>query len=639
MPDPNSQPGIFNAIDTWGGLSYGMVASSAYSSITAQNNARALQAAIDAAQVLTPVENIAGAIILIPSYSGTISSPSYGSYYIDTSVLPSGSITIPNSSGGTAGVPLLIMGTGEGTALIVMSPAGSTLFSIEGSSFVTFQDLTIIDQASAETNHGTAFALNPGGGNEGYQFFRLNIQDFPQAISVGNQVVFANILQCYITYGTSTYSGAPCTAITDSGAQTNIEQCSLTFNPTSTSGMTGISIVGSSYARVVDTQISGFETGLQLGPNGTGIAKGASFTGLEIKATGSCLVIQNHVYDACFVNCTLTPTNAASPPSEPAIMIGASTDSNNDHYDTIRFTACTVTGYGGYGLAIYTGQNIQVNGGTYSGNGTAGIAILGAAAEVQITGANCVGSSQGSGSQDYGIYASAGQDIQILGANCSGSVVSGIQITGTPAAPVSGVRIIGASCLNDVQGQTSQQYGIYVLNATTVLIEGCALTGNEDYAIWLGSVVNVTISACDIYSTLSTANGIYVAGSEVAQTQFVYIRGCNGAEWGMPGVINPNFLVVSGLVSDLEVTDCAGYNDQGAILANTTNPPSGTFGGVYYNYYGASAFYVASTSTDTIVTIDAQSTYLTSGGFTLAPGETATVSHHSSTTHFLMVGK
>ena len=101
--------------------------------------------------------------------------------------------------------------------------------------------------------------------------------------------------------------------------------------------------------------------------------------------------------------------------------------------------------------------------------------------------------------------------------------------------------------------------------------------------------------------------------------------------------IIPTFLVVSGEMSGLEVTDCAGYNDLGnTILYNATSAPSGAFSGITYGYYGPTAFYLAATGAT--VTIDGQNTHLSSGGFTLAPGKTAQISS-GTVTHFLIVGK
>jgi Right handed beta helix region len=619
-----SQPGIFNVLD------YGGMVPNNPLPLAAQANAATLQNAINYAQASGA--NPDGAIVLIPSYAGSVDDPEYGPYYIDTSELPNSTITIAPSSGG-ANMPLLVMGTGEGTTLIMENPSGAWLFSVSAS-FLTFQDLTIVNQVTSETADAIAFNFSSG---ENYKLFRVNIQNYPQVASIAftpdsGNVTYTNLLQCNISYD-SEYSGPDCVAITDSGAETNIEQCALTFGG-SAGGILGINIVGSSFARVTDTQISGFQTGIQIGAGTeTGIAKGSSFTGLDIEATGSCVSIVNHMYDACFVNCTFQPTDPASPPSEPAISIGISGDENNEHYDTIRFTACTVLDYGQYGLAISYGKNIQINGGMFSGNGTAGIAIIGPATQIQITGANCTGTSRSGATQHSGIYVTSGQDIQVVGANCSNNQTSGIQVAGSSAAIVSDLRILGCIC-------TSSTMGIAISAASNVLIDGCTLTGNSSYAASLSAVQNVTIVACDVYSSSVGAQGIGVAGpgSPIA-TQYVFIRSCNAPQWGEFGSVDSTFLVVSGSVSNLEVTDCAGYNDQGAILLNQSHAPNGSFTGISVaNYYGPTAFYVDSTAS-TAVTIDGQATYLDVGSFTLAPGETAEIANHTETTHFLMVGK
>jgi hypothetical protein len=603
-----SQPGIFNALD------YGMRPDA-----LGPANALALQGAINAAQTS---DNPNGAIVLIPSYyddgEGTIV---YGNYNIEATSGPA--ITIPATASAN-NQSLLIMGTGPGTTLVMQTP-GSTLFSVH-SSFTAFQDLTIVDGSEDETPTGTAFDFLTGSGSKGYKLFRVSIVDFPNAIVIGNEVLALNVLACAISYDAS-YSGVDCTAIQTSGAETNIEQCSLTFGASGGGTYIGINIIGSSDARVTDTQVSGFGTGIVLGAEGEGNATGANFTGLDVDAVNQCVHINGPSYNVCFANCSSTPSNAASP--AVGVKVGASGGANGD-YDTIRFTACTVEGFGTYGLEIFCGQNLQVNGGSYSGNGTAGIAIVGDAAEVQITGANCIGTAD-TATQQYGIYITAGQDVQIVGANCSGSSIAGIHISGTA---IEDVRIVGASCENDVLGGTSQQYGVYVEGASGVLIDACALTGNTAYAAYLTSVENVTVSACDVYSSSSGAKGVFVGGSSEAPTTYVFIRGCNGAQFAN----YMTFLTVSGEVSGLEITDCAGYNDLGnTILAVGTTAPSGTFSGLNYTYFGPTAFYVVA-ATGTVIMIDGQTTHLSSGGFTLAPAESAEISL-GIVTHFLMVGK
>jgi hypothetical protein len=626
-----SQPGIFNALDPWGTNTFGMVAGDS-SQHTARNNAAALQAAINAAQA---AGNTGGGIVLIPSYSGTVNAPVYGPYYIDTSQLTGGTITIPTT---TEAAPLLIMGTGTGTTLIMQTPS-TTLFTITSDSFVSFQDLTIIDQAASETSSGRAFQFTGGSGtSEGYKLFRVNIQDFPTGVNVGNNGLFTNILECTISYSSAYNAANACNAINDTGTETNVEQCSLSYGATGGSANAiGINIVGSFYVRITDTQLSGFGTGINLG--GTGRAVGASFTGVTVQSTGSCVNIVKAVYDACFVNCSFSPSSGS--PAVAGVNIGTN-DTNNADFDTIRFTACTVSGYGTYGILINVGQNIQINGGSFSGNGTAGIAIAGAVAVVQINGANCNGPAQSGTTQQYGVYITAGSEIQLNGVNCSGNGTSrtsggaGIYVAGSVASPVFNLSITGAICDGYLgSGSSIQQYGISLQQVQHVVIDGCLLSENITNALILTSVSNVVVSACAINSGATGALGISVSGTSTSPTTDVYIRGCNGSQYAVFGSV----VAIGSHVNVIEVTDCAGYNDTAAVLFNGTTIPSGSFGGSYYSYYGPIAFYLAATG-NVDVKVDSQDTHLASGGFVLAPGEVAQIVPNTGTiVNLLVIGK
>lgn len=620
-----SQPGIVNVLDNgWMSPTY-----------SGSDNFAGLQSAINYAQA---TDNPDGAIVLIPAFDGA-DPPNYGPYEI---TIPSGkSIAIPNSS-----CPLLICGTGQGTTLAV-DYNGGTLFSIDYSgspAWVTFQDLTveylIIDGAIGGA--GIAFDLKNG---YGVSFFRVNVLNCQKPFVLSN--AFVNVLQCSANYDSRYPSSQGCTGLTITGgdAQFNIEQCVFTCDP-DMQGSVGIDIDYSEWPRIVDSQISGFGTGINLSPQ-EATANGALFDGLEVDATGSCVVIAPqgtgpNVYDANFVACTFQPTLGYAPDAS-AIILSAS---QNSAIDTVRFTACTVVGYpsGNYGLEIAAGQNIQVDGGTFSGNAAGGIAITGGATEIQINGANCVGTSYAAStptSQQYGIVVMAGSDIQIIGANCSGNGTSsssgtGIFLNGTSSA-VENVRIVGANCSGFTLGGTStlQQSGIYINNASGILIDGCTLTDNLQYGAQIAGATNVTIVNCDLYSGTTGALGILADGSSGTPTKRVFIRNCNGAQFGKYTDV---LQVGATNVSKVEITNCAGYNDQAVpVVPPSSTAPSGSFSGLTYGYYGPVAFYLASSS-NTVVTIDGNSTHLTAGGFTLAPGETAQV-NNGTIINFMMVGK
>jgi hypothetical protein len=190
-----------------------------------------------------------------------------------------------------------------------------------------------------------------------------------------------------------------------------------------------------------------------------------------------------------------------------------------------------------------------------------------------------------------GMQINGGTNIEILGGfySCNGTqsesppsnLQAGIAISGG----ANGIRIIGVACNNSIPGERdSQQYGISVegvLSPPTppgVLVRGCDLTGN-------------LTGALDVYE-----------------------------------------------FSELQVTNCAGYNDQAKILATILpGVPTITISNVHYGYYGPFAFYVSG-GVGVTIAVDGHVTGLSSGGFVLAPGETATLSM-TSVPAFLAVGK
>jgi parallel beta-helix repeat protein len=200
------------------------------------------------------------------------------------------------------------------------------------------------------------------------------------------------------------------------------------------------------------------------------------------------------------------------------------------------------------------------------------------------------------------------------------------------------VRIAGAICSGPTLGGSSsvQQYGIYASQVSGLVIDGCTLTDNLGYGAYLNAVENVTVTACDVYSNETGSNGIAVVGSSSQDSQYVFIRNCNGAQYGSWGDV----VSVTGTVQNVEVTNCAGYNDVAAPL-RTTPPSSSPFSGTTYGYYGPVTAYGAGSS-ELAVSIASESTGLGNGAFPLGPGENLAyaigLGGHTWTT-FLMVGQ
>jgi parallel beta-helix repeat protein len=648
-----SSPGIFNALDDWGGVDGGMKLGVAG---TIAGNASALQATIDAAQ---SSGNPCGAIVLIPSVNKFDSQ--VGAYSIGGAA-GSAVITIPAS--GYPDSPLLICGTGNGTELVMQTPEPSAgqniLFQVSDTANVTFQDLTVKFDESY-SNAGVAFSFS---GGASHKLFRINVEhcQYPVVINGTDGVV---IRRCLFDYG----SGFNCDDIADVAAltvlgatQTSIADCVVRYKtgsyPAYPFEYVGISIAESSFTRVRDTQCYGFNYGVVIGSGAEGTPTiGTTFAAVYIEGigpgalSGPAITVQPRVSDLSFVDCHCEGPNTYNDLG-PGIQIGQLGDMNQ-YIDTVRFTSCTltggygITGSGAFGMQINAGQNIQINGGKYSGCDTAGIAILGPATEVQIIGATCIGPEYGleSGSlpqplfQLYGIMISAGQDIQIINVNCSGSGTPtepgyGIYISPAYDATISDVKIIGAICTNPVLEATGsstvlQQYGVYAEGVSNLLIQGCTLTGNGMSGIYLEDVSEATVAACDLYGN---EQGIYIGNA----CSSVFIRDSNITGYG--SLDDAITFASSSALSKIEVTDCAGYNDQKTVLFGPSTPPTVAFNGVsLYGYYGPSTFYL-SHGVGVLVKIDGYATNLSSGAFTLAPEEYAQVSGAGLPGTMLMIG-
>jgi parallel beta-helix repeat protein len=616
-----SIPGIYNVLDT--AFAGGMIPAGP----TTQNS-NALQSAIDTAQ-----KDPYGGIVLIPTVGAAGQQGAYG--------LATG-VNIPNLDGAQ---PLLICGTGGGTTLLMQTP-NLTLFNVTSNSGITFQDLTISYSKAPDEAFplGTAFSFT---GGAGYNLVRITVNDcqYPFFFSGTTQ---AYLFQCLVSY--NQFPADPLTVVqVEGGAKdTWIEQCLFKFNADPTSGQTqvGISVGQSSFTRVISTQIESFLLGILLGGGNTGTAIAATFTNARVATmpTGLNVKLQPGSYDAKFIGCHFQ-TSETTPFEAQCIVIDPGTSGNNS-IDTVIFNTCSSRASQDYGLEIRGGQNIQIIGGTFSGNNpqnasSAGIAVTGPALRVQMDGVNCTPiadpTGKAFGPQAYGIYILNGSDIQITNANCSGNGTSaktgaGIYINGTG---VSGIQIRGAACSTPADGSNVYQaYGILVEQASDVIISSCSAAGNLQYGLYLVSVNNVTVKGCNLFG--NSTGGVYLSGgSGSSQSQNVFIRDCN-----ITGYSTTQTITFAGTIRAAEVTDCSGYNDR-AVPVLTSAPANGFvfYGGTSWGYYGPVAFYVEG-GTGTSVTIDSNPTGLGSGGFTLQPGESATLFYNIivPAPTFLMVG-
>jgi hypothetical protein len=143
-----------------------------------------------------------------------------------------------------------------------------------------------------------------------------------------------------------------------------------------------------------------------------------------------------------------------------------------------------------------------------------------------------------------------------------------------------------------------QAYGVYVdQGATDVLIEACDVRENSE-------------------------NGVYINGESGAVTTDVFVRGCNATGYSAYSTA----ISVNGTILNVQVTDCAGYNDTGVAISYT--PISGaSFSGPMLGYYGPLVIYAANgTAAISQVQINGHVTHLTQGTFYLSPGTASAIS-------------
>jgi Right handed beta helix region len=598
-------------------------------------NAGYLQNAINAAQASG---NPSGAIILIPSYSLSASGENaYGYYPLDTSGAP---ITISGN------VPLLICGTGEGTELRMQAGNATDMFVISSAADVVFQDLTIRydDVLSNQGLLGTAFTFT---GAAAHKLFRIDLVNCQYPVSF-QDTKHARMLQCYFKYNITTpASEIKAVEITAASEDTAISRCLFRCQINVSQKYYGIFVDQATGVKITDTQVEDFAVGILIQAS-QGNTEQISVVGARAQSYYQCVQVSAPVSDltvtdVSFVDCHFeAATNALG---GPGITVGTMGETN-DQIDTVRFMSCSLTDQGSpqiaYGLQIGAGQNIQVHGGDYSGNGpTAGIAIVGGATAVQIIGANCVGLEYESDKESpplqqlYGIEITDGTDIQIIGVNCSANGLSGdpgsdtngygIYINGSlGSGTVSDVLIIGVSCAGTPTYAINQEAGICVQHATGTLVHGCALNGSFDYGLYLGTVTGAIVKACDLFGN---DTGLYIDSDS---TQ-IYVRDCNASGYSTLSAA----IYVYETLTAVEIANCAGYNDA-YLPPLATSAPSGQFSGISVaNYYGPTVFYHHNGGA---VTIDEKDTYLSSGEFTLAPGENAQIGASLPGATFLMIG-
>jgi hypothetical protein len=537
----------------------------------ATNSAGENQAALQDA--ISACQAAGGGTVLIPTedLDNNTVYPIIGPIYVGEPLSGSAeAVIIQGTAQGREGGPTLLV-EGDGTLFSVDTSSGH----IGG---ITFRDLGIQYDKNPETDiaySGTAIDVVDG---ENVRIERVVFFDCAQAVWFENTLQ-CTMFECLVQNADITPSPACVTLGNDvSGvAAKEIYIAGCTFL-SHRKGGTGLIIQGAEHVRVMNTRLEAFTDGIIIAP-------GESISGAQ------------NTLKHYFGNVTVFTANPSGL-AGPAVTIQPA---GPQSVSEIVFAECT---FEPAEFGVPAGPGVYIDEGDY------GATI----SDIRFISCHV---TRWAGP---GIEIVSGTNIEVLGgfyaANASGANPSGgsggISITG----PATNIRILGVACVGTYPyiinygaptEPPAQDVGIYIAGsgASNVIIDHCDLTGNSEHGVLIG------------------AGGLSVSR--------VFIRDCNVNGYGSPP---SSAIEVVGEISDVQVTNCAGYSDQGAVLS--TSAPSGTFSNITLGYYGPIAFYVTGSS-PLGITIDGVLTGLTSGGFTLGPGETAAIT--GAVSKFLAVGK
>ena len=276
--------------------------------------------------------------------------------------------------------------------------------------------------------------------------------DCPCAFNAQN--LTCTLEQCTINYTASAPTGT--TAVVLGGQQCGVigpgQFAQTSPGSGGATGCTCISIESAEHPVVSDMQIYEWTTGIDFSQmDGT---RFAHITNCEIECWQTALNIQLSSDLSAITagikvtSCVLAKASDSTDDLNAVVNIDARGSSNNGLLNDIALIDCTVCNLAlapllspQHGLAITSGSNIRIIGGTYSNNGPgggAGIAIIGACSDVQIIGVNLQPSYPGASNvnnQNYALLVSESPigPVVVSGCDMTGYTGSPVSVTGTPS--------------------------------------------------------------------------------------------------------------------------------------------------------------------------------------------------------------
>jgi hypothetical protein len=513
----------------------------------------------------TPALNNA-IVALLAAGGGTLSIPA-GTYFIDAPISIEPALTGPPAG-------IIVAGVSGQTRLIQKSAADifdvTSMNAYEG---VRFRDLYL---SYAPFNPGSSIYVAVNVQNSSSVSCEcVYFSDCPTAFQTDGKSPGCGLFNCLIYYDLRTSA--------DEDAPPVDNQTMISLG--STQGFVTNCVILQQYVNAAHGGPTGC-TGIYVG----GDNDGRYISDLHISAFAYGIRIDQGLND---VFCTDLRIDAY----QNAVVIMPAND-NGTIYN-VHFSNCT------FANAIYgnTLMNPPTSGVVINTNGGANSNVSG------IYFANCAAY----GWANAGIEIDSGENIVITGGQYSSNgqnpsetyLGAGIAVSsaaqGADQVTISGVDCSGISQYWQTNGEgtvVAQPYGIAVS----------------------GLVSDVTITGCHLVYNGTGAVLVTLVGSAVPTN--VYIRDCNARGYSSYNVA----MNVASSAPDIQITNCAGYNDQGKVFTSAVASGS-TFHPYTFGYWGPVECYIANGAATIIssITVDGTVIPLKSGSVLLVPGESASI--------------
>jgi hypothetical protein len=381
-----------------------------------------------------------------------------------------------------------------GSTELVQSSITSDVFSVSGFSSgrgIRFQDLRITYSTTTDPQSTLAAAVRVIN-SQNVTCERVYFNNCPQAFYT--ESLEGGLFDCTITYDNFGVGGTGTVAPTMvylGGQENYIDSCVISQTPRDNTPVAGpagcIGVIvnpGGGAYYITNTHFSDFTQGIVVrdGPNLTRLFCSnvicESWTNsLVIQPTGSDTIQQVYCDDCLFAR-----TNGSTDTTSTGVVVGTSGDGNST-LGEIFLNNCVVYQWNVAGVQVNSGQKIVITGGRYGSNAFnegstgGGIAIVGTAADITISGADLTPKLTNP------IFPSQGYAISITAA-VSGLYVRGCNMSGYmyPSGPLylssPGTKIEITDCAG---------YNDKGTPVATAFPSGSATFGSAFYAYQLGS--------------------------------------------------------------------------------------------------------------------------------------------------------